>query len=176
MSPLQSPYDGPFRVLEVGPKYFLIEIGTCQDRVSVDRLKPAQVLQDDAVELARPARRCHPPNPIPDVGLLPLPVPPSPPKSIRHSRWGREVRLPNLRLYTDFVYLRFCNVHCFVVCLFFCWFMHVVTWDVIVCSGGSCVATLMNSAVSVTLRRNISMSAVVFNKAKELDPIYSAKL
>ena len=61
----------------------------------MDRLKPAHVLQDDAVELDRPARRGRPPNPIPDVDLLPLPVPPSPPKSIRHSRRGREVRLPN---------------------------------------------------------------------------------
>ena len=76
-SPVQSPYDSPFRV----PKYFLIEIGTGQDRVSVDRLKPAYVLQDDAVELACPARRGHPPNPIPDVGLLPSPVPP---------KWSKE--------------------------------------------------------------------------------------
>ena len=72
-SPLLSPYDSPFPVLEAGPKYFLIEIGTGQDRVSVDRLKPTHVLQDDAVELVRPARRGCPPNPIPDVGLLPLP-------------------------------------------------------------------------------------------------------
>ena len=93
-TPLQSLYDGPFHVLEAGPKYFLIEIGTGQDRVSVDRLKPAHVLQDDAVELARPARRGRPPNPIPDVGFLTLPVPRSPPKSNRHSRRGREVRLP----------------------------------------------------------------------------------
>ncbi|XP_072221577.1 ATP synthase-coupling factor 6, mitochondrial [Leuresthes tenuis] len=33
------------------------------------------------------------------------------------------------------------------------------------------LSSLLRSAVSVTLRRNIGMSAVVFNKAKELDPI-----
>ncbi|KAM4559594.1 ATP synthase peripheral stalk subunit F6, mitochondrial [Odontesthes bonariensis] len=33
------------------------------------------------------------------------------------------------------------------------------------------LSSLLRSAVSLTLRRNIGMSAVVFNKAKELDPI-----
>uniref|UniRef100_A0AAV2JSQ4 Integrase catalytic domain-containing protein n=1 Tax=Knipowitschia caucasica TaxID=637954 RepID=A0AAV2JSQ4_KNICA len=55
-SPLQAPYDGPFRVLETGDKYFLVEIGAGQDRVTVDRLKPAHVLRDEDVELARLAR------------------------------------------------------------------------------------------------------------------------
>ncbi|XP_012712741.2 ATP synthase-coupling factor 6, mitochondrial [Fundulus heteroclitus] len=33
------------------------------------------------------------------------------------------------------------------------------------------LTSLLRSAVSLTLRRNIGISAVVFNKAKELDPI-----
>ncbi|XP_073699232.1 ATP synthase-coupling factor 6, mitochondrial-like [Garra rufa] len=33
------------------------------------------------------------------------------------------------------------------------------------------VSSLLRSAVSVTLRRNIGLSAVVFNKAKDLDPV-----
>ncbi|KAK5847801.1 hypothetical protein PBY51_016901 [Eleginops maclovinus] len=33
------------------------------------------------------------------------------------------------------------------------------------------LSSLLRSAVSLTLRRNIGISAVVFNRAKELDPI-----
>ncbi|XP_016355520.1 ATP synthase-coupling factor 6, mitochondrial-like [Sinocyclocheilus anshuiensis] len=33
------------------------------------------------------------------------------------------------------------------------------------------VSSLLRSVVSVTLRRNIGLSAVVFNKAKDLDPV-----
>ncbi|KAM7375095.1 hypothetical protein PAMA_014266 [Pampus argenteus] len=33
------------------------------------------------------------------------------------------------------------------------------------------LSTLLRSAVGLTLRRNIGMSAVLFNRAKELDPI-----
>ncbi|XP_067298977.1 ATP synthase-coupling factor 6, mitochondrial [Pseudorasbora parva] len=33
------------------------------------------------------------------------------------------------------------------------------------------LSSLLRSAVSVTLRRNIGLSAVIFNKAKDLDPV-----
>lgn len=33
------------------------------------------------------------------------------------------------------------------------------------------LSSLLRSAVGLTLRRNIGMSAVVFNKAKDLDPV-----
>uniref|UniRef100_A0A9J8A6S2 ATP synthase-coupling factor 6, mitochondrial n=1 Tax=Cyprinus carpio carpio TaxID=630221 RepID=A0A9J8A6S2_CYPCA len=33
------------------------------------------------------------------------------------------------------------------------------------------LSSLLRSAVSVTLRRNIGLSAVVFNKARDLDPV-----
>ena len=91
-SPLQAPYDGPFRVLEAGHKSFLVEMGTGQDRVSVDRLKPAHVLSGDDVELARPARRGRPPNqtrnkdPLPDAG--------SGHSVVTRTRGGRTVRVP----------------------------------------------------------------------------------
>jgi len=42
-TPLQAPYTGPFRVLEVGDKSFLLAVGGRQDRVSIDRLKPAHL-------------------------------------------------------------------------------------------------------------------------------------
>ena len=39
--PLQSPYDGPFSVVSRHTKHFLLDIRGRQDKVSIDRLKPA---------------------------------------------------------------------------------------------------------------------------------------
>ncbi len=38
--PLTPAYSGPYRVIRPGCKFFLIEVGGCQESVSVDRLKP----------------------------------------------------------------------------------------------------------------------------------------
>lgn len=91
-SPLMTPYDGPFRVLEAGAKSFLLEMGTVQDRVSVDRLKPAHVFQEDGVELARPARRGRPPRSTLDTDSLPVTDPPQ--RVVTQTRRGRVVRVP----------------------------------------------------------------------------------
>ena len=40
-TPLTRPYDGPFRVLEKGEKFFHIKVGAKEQVVTVDRLKPA---------------------------------------------------------------------------------------------------------------------------------------
>ena len=40
-TPLTRPYDGPFRVLERGDKFFRIKVGAKEQVVTVDRLKPA---------------------------------------------------------------------------------------------------------------------------------------
>ena len=40
-TPLQAPYKGPYRVLERRSKYFKLDLGSREDVVSVDRLKPA---------------------------------------------------------------------------------------------------------------------------------------
>lgn len=42
-SPLDRPYEGPFKVLHADPKVFTIEKGGKPDRVSIDRLKPAHL-------------------------------------------------------------------------------------------------------------------------------------
>ena len=39
---LTAPYEGPFRVVSREEKYFVIDFGSRQDRVSIDRLKPAR--------------------------------------------------------------------------------------------------------------------------------------
>ncbi|KFM60729.1 hypothetical protein X975_01021, partial [Stegodyphus mimosarum] len=43
--PLQAPYEGHSLVLQRTPKYFLLSIKNKQVNISVDRLKPAYVLQ-----------------------------------------------------------------------------------------------------------------------------------
>ena len=39
--PLQSPYQGPFKVIDRQAKLYKLDLGTRQDSVSIDRLKPA---------------------------------------------------------------------------------------------------------------------------------------
>ena len=58
--PLQNPYDGPFKVLEKGPKVFKLQIGNRTDTVSIDRLKVA--ITEGEVQVAVPPRRGRPPN------------------------------------------------------------------------------------------------------------------
>ena len=60
--PLQTPYTGPYRVLERHEKYFVIQCGERTESVSVDRLKAARAEQDRAIEPAVPPRRGRPPK------------------------------------------------------------------------------------------------------------------
>ena len=52
--PLQRPYEGPFHVLERGPKFFKIDFGGRTDTVSVDRLKPAHLDLGQPIQVAKP--------------------------------------------------------------------------------------------------------------------------
>ncbi|VDO18329.1 unnamed protein product [Brugia timori] len=47
-SPLQRPYQGPYRVLHRSGKVFTLEYGTTPRTVSIDRLKPAFILSNEA--------------------------------------------------------------------------------------------------------------------------------
>jgi len=72
--PLSPLYRGPYLVLSKYPKYFLVEIGSKSDSVSVDRLKP--VLSDHPVTPQQPPRRGRPlSSPAP---LAPAPSAPAP--------------------------------------------------------------------------------------------------
>ena len=51
--PLQSPYQGPFKVIERHGKYYKLDLGTRQDTVSIDRLKPA--FMDEVTDINEPA-------------------------------------------------------------------------------------------------------------------------
>jgi transposase InsO family protein len=58
--PLAPSYSGPYRVAEPGPKYFVVEVGGCLEKVSLDRLKPHT--GTTPVPAATPLRRGRPPQ------------------------------------------------------------------------------------------------------------------
>ena len=64
-APLQTPYDGPFEVVERSNKHFTLRFGNQLDKVSIDRLKPAHVDQTHPPNVAEPPRRGRPPRPPP---------------------------------------------------------------------------------------------------------------
>ncbi|KAK3708687.1 hypothetical protein RRG08_010840 [Elysia crispata] len=59
--PLQRPYSGPYAVLTPGDKTFLIDIGSCAERISVDRTKPAFFNPFQPAILSKPPPRGRPP-------------------------------------------------------------------------------------------------------------------
>ena len=79
-TPLQPPYDGPFKVISRSTKSFKVDLGTRTDTVSIDRLKPAHLDKDTT---------------------LPQPTPPEEPAAettaepqVRRTRSGRHVHFP----------------------------------------------------------------------------------
>ncbi|XP_051806513.1 uncharacterized protein LOC127534686 [Acanthochromis polyacanthus] len=115
-SPLQPPYDGPFRVLEHGAKGFVLDVGGRSELVSVDRLKPAYAVAGEAVLLGQVPHRGRPPSRPPALSdrtdcvphpvmdnvvpahcsdkRLVLQVPPTDSTVVRRSRYGRPLRPP----------------------------------------------------------------------------------
>ena len=55
--PLTPPYEGPYKVMVHGDKSFVLDYGTRQDSVSIDRLKPAFVDPMTPIEAAKRAPR-----------------------------------------------------------------------------------------------------------------------
>ena len=70
-TPLQRPYEGPFRVIAPGEKTFKIDRGGKQEIVSIDRLKPAHLDLDQPVRVAQPPRRGRPPTGPPQSAQAP---------------------------------------------------------------------------------------------------------
>lgn len=77
--PLQPTYTGPYRVIEAGDKFFKIAVKGKESNVSIDRLKPAYMLDEPKLPIT-------PDRP---------PATPQPSKVERRTRSGRVVRFPN---------------------------------------------------------------------------------
>ena len=73
---LQQPYNGPFPITQRQPKYFIVQVNGKPQSISIDRLKPAFLLDDT-------------PPPVPE----PLPVLTT--TTTRTTRSGRQVRWPD---------------------------------------------------------------------------------
>ena len=70
-SPLQTPYDGPYKVVEHSDKAFRLQVSNRQDTVSIDRLKPAYLDESQLPQVAEPPRRGRPPVRTTVAPLLP---------------------------------------------------------------------------------------------------------
>ena len=84
---LQPQYDGPYRIVQRKPKFFILDVRGKMDSVSIDRLKiaylPTTMTQTDSSQ--------HQPLPTLDSSL-PTPTLPTPP--VRMTRSGRHVHFP----------------------------------------------------------------------------------
>ena len=92
-SPLQRPYDGPYKVLQSGDKTFTLDIGGWKETISVDRLKPAHVDLDHLTTLPEPRHRkkpFKPSNNSPPSNQLLFPNHPLP----SYTRSGHQVKMP----------------------------------------------------------------------------------
>ena len=90
-SPLQRPYDGPFKILEAHNKYYVLDVNGRHDSVSIDRLKTAYGKQVDCQTVPVPSRVITPPRPVRVTPFQPTTAAPQP---MVHSRSGRRIKMP----------------------------------------------------------------------------------
>lgn len=106
-APLQPTYKGPYRVIQRRDKYFDIQIEGSEvpQRISVDRLKPAFLLQEENTHQLVVPTSAPPVEPADDAASFPT-VPAAPPVSdhtnttvssppVTTTRTGRRVRFPS---------------------------------------------------------------------------------
>ena len=93
--PLQRPYEGPYRVVASGEKTFRIMVGSREEIISADRLKPAHVDLTGPVSVAQPPRRGRPPlQPSEPAEKDVVPKPTTLDLQTRSTCLGRNIRLP----------------------------------------------------------------------------------
>ena len=89
---LSQLYQGPYKVWDRKDKYFNLQIGSQQDNIAVDRLKP--VFSDVEVSPALPPPRGRPfRRPPPSAAILPPPAA-NPPPPVRISNKSVRFSLP----------------------------------------------------------------------------------
>ena len=105
--PLQPPYDGPFKVVRIDERTFLVNIRGREVTISVERLKPAFTLieSDDLPQMLEdhehePPLQLHLPNCVPQPSPVPSPLPslsdgPADDSAGYTTRAGRRVRFPD---------------------------------------------------------------------------------
>ena len=104
-APLTRPYDGPFRVVEKGEKFFTVKVGTKEQVITVDRLKPAFGFADPAPPTSAPKeggatvlkttpKRKKTLNPAAEV-FVPSAKPGESSSTATRSRFGRVSRPPD---------------------------------------------------------------------------------
>ena len=94
-SPLQRPYEGPFKVIETGLKTFKVEVKGKTQTVTVDRLKLAFVHLNNSAQPTQPQPQKRPSNsnhPKPTTPIISRPSPNIP--LPQRTRTGRLVRRP----------------------------------------------------------------------------------
>ena len=101
-APLTRPYDGPFRVVEKGEKFFTVKVGTKEQVITVDRLKPAFGFADPAPPSSTPeenkatvlkTKLKKALNPAAEV-FVPSARPGESSSAVTRSRFGRVSRAP----------------------------------------------------------------------------------
>ena len=101
-TPLTRPYDGPFRVIEGGENFFKVKVGTKEQVITVDRLKPAFGFADPAPPSTTPEKikttvlkmgTRKPLNPAAEI-FIPSSEPGENPSAVTRSRFGRVCRPP----------------------------------------------------------------------------------
>ena len=93
-TPLQRPYEGPFKVITPGIKTFTVDVGGRSTTVSVDRLKVAHINPDEPAQLAEPKRRGRPRNTLSDQLDKHTTDPSQAPTRPKNINSGRAVNLP----------------------------------------------------------------------------------
>ena len=77
-SPLQRPYDGPFKILETHEKYYVLDMNGHQDSVSIDGLKTAYGKQANCQPFPVTPRTVPPPHSIQVAPFQPTTAAPQP--------------------------------------------------------------------------------------------------
>ncbi|XP_058796163.1 uncharacterized protein LOC131667025 [Phymastichus coffea] len=107
---LQPPYTGPYEVMDRNAKTITLKICNKRTKVSIDRVKPAFILQDDVTPVPVSVPDAVPTEPIPvpvsvpdsvPTEQIPVPVPdvvPTEPTQVpeRTTRFGRRVKFRDI--------------------------------------------------------------------------------